>query len=62
MSKLTRQVSKVTDFNVNIFDNGFTINFTGYDDDDNWADVKMIVPNVDELVEIVKEIVNLPRK
>lgn len=53
---------KVSDFTVNILDNGFTVTLTGYDENDNWQDVKMIVPNTETLTDVVEEIVRLPRK
>ena len=55
-------VKKVSDFNVDIYDNGFTLRYTGEDDNDSWAEVKVIVATVDELCEHIKEISNLPRE
>ena len=55
-------VKKVTDFNVEILDNGFTLRYSGEDADDNWADTKMIVADVDTLTARIKEIAALPRE
>ena len=54
-------VKNVSDFSVNIFDNGFTLQYSGNDADDNWADTKLIVSNVDELCELIRGVVVFPR-
>lgn len=54
-------VKKVSDFNVEILDNGFTLRYSGEDSDDNWADTKVIVADVDALCARIKEVVALPR-
>lgn len=63
MAKKDRSVTKnVTDFNVAIYDNGFTLTYSGNNDDGDWADAKLIVPSVDQLVDLIKEVVSLPRE
>ena len=55
-------VKEVNDFNVEMFDNGYTIRYSGRSEDDEWADVKLIVGDVDELCKIVRDIVKIPRR
>lgn len=62
MAKKDRTVTKnVTDFNVAIYDNGFTLTYSGNNDDDDWTDAKLIVPTVDQLIDLIKQVVSLPR-
>ena len=62
MAKKDRTVTKnVTDFNVAIYDNGFTLTYSGNNDEDDWTDAKLIVPTVDQLVDLIKQVVSLPR-
>lgn len=62
MAKKDRTVTKnVTDFNVAIYDNGFTLTYSGNNDEDDWTDAKLIVPNVDQLIDLIKQVVSLPR-
>lgn len=53
-------VKGVENFNVYIFDNGYTLEYTGYDAEDEWVTVKVIVSSVDELCNIIKEIDKIP--
>ena len=62
MAKKDRSVTKnVTDFNVAIYDNGFTLTYSGNNDEDDWTDAKLIVPTVDQLIDLIKQVVSLPR-
>ena len=62
MAKISDKLAKVNDnYTVNIYDNGFMIEVSGRDHDDEWNTTKIIVSSVDELVELVKEVSALPR-
>jgi hypothetical protein len=62
MAKISDKLAKVNDnYTVNIYDNGFMIEVSGRDHDDEWNTAKIIVSSVDELVELVKEVSALPR-
>lgn len=52
---------EITDFNVSIYDNGFTVTYSGRDDNDDWTDAKLIVPSVEELHKVIDDVVGLAR-
>jgi len=54
-------VKNVSDFNVEIYDNGFTLRYSGNDDEDNWAEAKIIVGDIKELCKLIEGIAVLPR-
>lgn len=56
MSKVTKGVS---DFTVEFADNGFVLRYSGRDNEDNWADCKMIVPSLTELIKEIEKVVEL---
>ena len=54
------------DFTIHMYDNGFMIEVSGQghtDDnqDTEWTAVKIIVPTVEELIPLIKEVATLPR-
>jgi hypothetical protein len=62
MAKGKKQVVKnVSDFSVSVFDNGFTLQYSGNDADGDWADTKVIVSDIDKLCELIRGVVELPR-
>jgi hypothetical protein len=64
-----KQVSKISDklvkinenFTINMYDNGFMIEVGGRDNDDEYKNAKIMVPTVEQLLELVKEATELPR-
>jgi len=58
-NKITKNVNE---FSVSLFDNGFTLQYSGHTEDDNWHDVKLIVPDIDKLCELIRGITELPRR
>ena len=61
------KLSKVSEsFTVNMYDNGFMIEVSGrgFPDDDGdteWSNAKIIVPTLEELFPLIKEVAELPR-
>ena len=61
------KLSKVSEsFTVNMYDNGFMIEVSGRglendDGDTEWSNAKIIVPNIDELIPLIKEVAEMPR-
>lgn len=47
-------------FNINRYDNGYMLEVTGRDSEDEWITTKTIVTDADELVALIKEVLNLP--
>ena len=63
MAKKDRTVVKgVTDFNVAIFDNGFTLTYSGNNAEGDWSDAKIIVPDIEKLCDLIRNVVTLPRE
>ena len=62
MSTKKQVVKNVTDFNVSIYDNGFTLNYNGNDSEGDWAEAKVIVSDIDKLSELIRGLVALPRE
>jgi hypothetical protein len=54
-------VNGVDNFTVNILDNGFTVEYTGNNSENDWVTSKTIVSDVDKLCEIIRGIVVIPR-
>lgn len=56
MSNISNKLVKVNEtFTVNMYDNGFMFEISGRNKKDDYKTVKLIVPTIDELVELVKE-------
>ena len=58
LSKLTK-VSE--SFTVNMYDNGYMVEVSGQDSEDNWKNVKLICNTIEEVLDLVKEINNMPK-
>ena len=54
-------VTGVDNFTVNILDNGFTVEYTGNNSENDWVTSKTIVSDVDKLCEIIRGIVVIPQ-
>jgi len=50
-----------SNFSINVYDNGFLIEVSGRDADDEWATAKIIVSTVDELIALVREAADMER-
>jgi hypothetical protein len=62
VAKKDKAVTKnVSDFNVSIFDNGYTLNYSGNNDEGDWTDAKLIVSDIDKLCELIRNVVTLPK-
>lgn len=61
MTKLDK-LSKIDDsLTVNMYDNGYMVEVSGRDHDDDWATAKIICANLDEVVAILNETVEMER-
>jgi hypothetical protein len=54
-------VNGVDNFTVNIMDNGFTVEYTGNNSDNDWVTSKVIVSDIDKLCELIRGVVVIPR-
>ena len=61
--KVSDKLNKVNEsFTINMYDNGFMLEISGRDSDDDWANAKIMVPTVDELVDLVREVAKMTRE
>ena len=61
--KVSDKLTKVNDaFTINMYDNGFMVEVGGRNSEDDWANAKIMVTNVDDLLALVKEVANMTRE
>jgi hypothetical protein len=59
---ISDKLAKVNDnFSVNMYDNGFMIEVSGQDGEENWESAKIMCSTVDELAELIREVTNMER-
>ena len=62
MSAISDKLEKVNEnFTINIYDNGYMIEVGGRDDSDDWKTAKVIVSTKQELLDLVSEVLDMPR-
>ena len=60
--KISDKIIKVNEsFTINMYDNGFLIEIGGRDSDEEYRNAKIMVPTVEQLLELVREATELPR-
>ena len=56
------KLSKVSDsFTINMYDNGFMVEVSGRDDDNDWATAKIMCQNLEQVVAVVTEVSKMDR-
>lgn len=54
--KLSDKLSKVGDsLTVNMYDNGYMVEVSGRNDDDDWKTAKILCPTLEEVYAVIKE-------
>ena len=62
INKISDKLAKVNEsFSINMYDNGFLIEVSGRDEDEEYRNAKIMVPTVEQLLDLVKEAATLPR-
>lgn len=62
VKKISDKLVKVNEnFSVNMYDNGFMLEISGRDSDNEYKNAKIMVSTVEELVALVKEATELER-
>ena len=62
VKKISDKLVKVNEnFSVNMYDNGFMLEISGRDSDNEYKSAKIMVSTVEELVALVKEATELER-
>jgi ketol-acid reductoisomerase len=60
--KLSKKLAKCGDsLTVNMYDNGFMVEVSGRDSDDDWKTAKIMCSTLDEVYEVISEASNMPR-
>jgi len=57
--KATKEVSE---FNVEILDNGFKIQFNGRNNEADWTDDKLVCTSMEQLIAYINQIAKLPKE
>jgi hypothetical protein len=50
-------VSGVTDISISFADNGFVVEYSGQDDQEDWQSAKLVLTSLDAVLETVKDVV-----
>ena len=62
INKISDKLAKVNEsFSINMYYNGFLIEVSGRDEDEEYRNAKIMVPTVEQLLDLVKEAATLPR-
>ena len=62
IKKVSDKLAKAGDsFTVYMYDNGFMVEITGRDKDDDWTTAKILVNSVDELTALITEVTAMER-
>ena len=60
INKISDKLAKVNDsFTINMLDNGFVIEISGRDSNDNWSSAKIMCTTIEELIEHIKEVAEM---
>jgi hypothetical protein len=62
MAKLADKLTKVNEsFTINMYDNGYMVEVGGRDEEDDWKTSKIICATLDEVIDIVRQVNDMPR-
>jgi hypothetical protein len=63
ITKISDKLVKVNEsYTINMYDNGFMIEVGGRDSEDEWKNAKLMVPTVEQLIELVREVSEMERE
>lgn len=61
--KLQDKLAKCNDnLTVNIYDNGFMVEISGRNNDDDWVTAKIVCNSLDEVMDIITEATKIPKE
>lgn len=62
ITKISDKLSKVNDnFNVYMYDNGYMLEISGRNKDEDWATAKILVTSIEELTALIREASDMDR-
>lgn len=63
VTKISDKLAKINDnLNINLYDNGFMVEVSGRNKDDDWATAKIMCADLDAVVAILKEAAEMERE
>jgi hypothetical protein len=62
MASIADKLTKVNEsFTINMYDNGYMVEVGGRDAEDEWKTSKIICNTLDEVIDIVRQVNDMPR-
>ena len=62
MTKVSDKLTKVNEsYTINMYDNGYMVEVGGRDAEDEWKTSKIICNTLDEVINIVRQVNDMPR-
>ena len=62
MANIADKLTKVNEsFTINMYDNGYMVEVGGRDEEDDWKTSKIICATLDEVIDIVRQVNDMPR-
>ena len=62
MTNIADKLNKVNEsFTINMYDNGYMVEVGGRDDEGEWKTSKIICATLDQVIDIVREVAEMPR-
>lgn len=59
---ISDKLTKVSDsFSVSMYDNGFMLEVSGRDEDNDWKTAKILCNDQQQLIDLISEVVNMAR-
>ena len=59
---ISQKLTKVSNsYTVNIFDNGYSVEISGRDAENDWKNSRVLCGTLEDLIDVVKEIAVLPQ-
>jgi len=63
VKKISDKLAKVNDsFTINMYDNGYMLEISGRDADEDWKNAKITVGSIEELTELIREASEMERE
>lgn len=63
ITKVADKLTKVSEcVNVYFYDNAYMVEVTGRDTNDDWANIKLVCKDMDEVVKVLQEVESLERE
>jgi len=60
--KVSEKIKKVNEaFTVNMYDNGFMVEFSGQNANEDWINTKIVCKTVKEVLDLIQEVVKMER-